>query len=298
MKHIIVTGASSGIGAALAKRLAADGHAVYACARRAQRLRELTEAHPTIRGLTCDVSREDQVRAFLQWVKTQTDSIDALVNAAGSFGAIGPAIETDSRAWRKTLETNLVSTYLMIKRAAPLMVRERSPRIVNFSGGGAFAPFPNYSAYAVSKAGIVRLTETLAVELAPRGIAINAIAPGFVATEIHEATLREGVERAGHEHFEQTQRLLRQGAVPIERVVACAAFLLSDRAHGLTGKTISASFDPWSAPAFVEHIAHINQSDLYTMRRINLGDLPDSPLRQALSSVRRDIEPVSLRGRG
>jgi len=238
------------------------------------------------------------MRAFFQWVKTHTASIDALVNAAGSFGAIGPAIETDSRAWRKTLETNLVSTYLMIKRAAPLMVRERSPRIVNFSGGGAFAPFPNYSAYAVSKAGIVRLTETLAVELAPRGIAINAIAPGFVATEIHEATLREGVERAGHEHFEQTQRLLRQGAVPIERVVACAAFLLSDRAHGLTGKTISASFDPWSAPAFVEHIAHINQSDLYTMRRINLGDLPDSPLRQALSSVRRDIEPVSLRGRG
>jgi len=158
---------------------------------------------------------------------------------------------------------------------------------VNVSGGGAFAPFPNYSAYAVSKAAVVRLTETLAVELAPQGIAVNAIAPGFVATEIHDATLREGVERAGQEHFEQTQRLLRQGAVPIERVVACLQFLLSDRAEGLTGKTISASFDPWGTPTFTAWIPQMNQSELYTLRRINLGHLADIELRHALTSAQR-----------
>lgn len=291
-KQIVVTGASSGIGAALAKQLATDGHRVYACARRTERLHALTRQHPNILSHPCDVSEEAQVQAFVQWIRTRTASIDALVNGASGFGEIGPAIQTDSRAWLKTLEVNLFGTYLMIKHVTPLMVRECGPRIVNFSGGGAFAPFPNYSAYGVSKAAVVRLTETLAVELAPRGIAVNAVAPGFVATEIHEETLRQGPERAGREHFERTQRLLQEGAAPIERALACIQFLLSDQAAGLTGKTISASFDPWGTPTFAEWIPQINQSDLYTMRRVNLAhatqateatDTADADLRQALS---------------
>src|SRR5207244_1954627 len=100
-------------------------------------------------------------------------------------------------------------------------------------------------AYATSKAALVRLTECLADELKSRGIAVNAVAPGMVATEIHEATLSAGPDQAGREHFERTQATVAQGGVSMEVPVACVEFLLSPEADGLTGKTIAAGFDPW-----------------------------------------------------
>lgn len=280
-KRIVVTGASSGIGEAVARRLAADGHALYVCARRADRLDALTREQAGIAARPCDVADEAQVVAFVEWLRTKAGRVDALVNAAGGFGAIGPMVETDSLEWRRTIEANLYGTYLMTKHVVPLMPGQGG-RIVNFSGGGGLSPFPRYSAYAASKAAVIRLTETLAMELAPRGIAVNAVAPGFVATEIHAQTLRTGAARAGAEHFERTRRLLREGAVPMEVPVSCIQFLLSDRAAGLTGKTISASFDPWAEPAFVERLEEMSASDVYTLRRLNPANLPPSGLREAL----------------
>ena len=284
-RHVVITGASSGIGAALTQALASDGFALYVCARRADKLNQITQDNVIAFGYPCDVSQEEQVMEFVAQIRARTPHVDALINCVGSFGAIGPLLQTDSRGWYKTIEVNLYGTYLMTKHVVPLMVPERSPCIINFSGGGAFSPFPNYSAYAVSKAAVVRLTENLAIELASKGIKVNAIAPGFVATDIHEATLHVGPAMAGGKHFEDTQRLLREGSVPIEVPVACVRFLLSDQARELTGKTISASFDPWSMPEFVELIPQINQSDLYTLRRINLVNLPEGPLRSDLSAA-------------
>lgn len=284
-RHVVITGASSGIGAALTKTLASDGFALYVCARRVDKLNGVTGDNAIAFGYPCDVSQEEQVIEFVAQVRARTPHVDALINCAGSFGAIGPLQQTDSHEWYKTVEVNLYGAYLMTKHVVPFMVRERNPCIINFSGGGAFSPFPNYSAYAVSKAAVVRLTENSAIELASKGIKVNAIAPGFVATEIHEATLHVGPAMAGDEHFEHTQRLLREGSVPIEVPVGCVRFLLSDRARELTGKTISASFDPWGTPEFVELIPQINQSDLYTLRRINLVNLPERPLRSDLSAA-------------
>ena len=294
-QRIVIAGASSGIGAALVRALAGDGHAVFACARREDRLRGLAQSLSGVFVRRCDVSQEADVEAFAAWVRSQADGVDALVNCAGGFGAIGPAAQTDSRAWWRTLETNLLGTYLIIKHLVPMMKPASRPRIINFSGGGAFEPFPRYSAYAVSKAAVVRLTETLAVELAPRGITVNAVAPGFVATEIHQDTLRSGVALAGAEHFERTRQRLREGGVPIEVPVACVRFLLSERAAGLTGKTLSASFDPWDSPAFVERIPQISASGLYTMQRINLVHLPDDDLRRALEEARDGLAAAAAR---
>ena len=284
-KHIVVTGASSGVGAAITRAFADEGHTLYVCARRAEKLDEVTQNNSIAFGYPCDVSQEEQVREFADRVREKAPHVDALVNCAGGFGSIGPAVQTNSEQWFKTVETNLFGTYLMVKHIVPLMAGERNPRIINFSGGGALSPFPNYSAYAVSKAAVVRLTENLAIELAPSRISVNAVAPGFMSTEIHQATLAAGPSLAGTEHFEQTHRLLQNGSIPIELPVACVKFLLSDDARGLTGKTISASFDPWDQREFAERIALINQSDLYTMRRINPINLQDDELRIALSNM-------------
>ena len=288
--QIIITGASSGIGAALTHALSADGHYLYVCARRADRLAEITKDGTVGMWRTCDVSQEQDVADFIEWVTEHTRHVDALINCAAVIGPIGPVLETDSQQWLNTIAINLFGTYLMIKFVVPLMKETQHPRIISFSGGGAFNTFPNYSAYAVSKVAVVRLTENLAIELAPLGITVNAVAPGFVATEIHEETMRVGPDKAGEEYFQYTQRLLREGAVPMEVPVACVRFLLSEQAEDLTGKTISASFDPWATRVFQERIAEINQSDLYALRRINLVNLPDGPLRTVLNAASRRKE--------
>lgn len=289
--RIVLTGASSGIGAALMEALAADGHQLFVCARRIDLLDQVTRHNTIAQGRACDVSDEEQVKEFLAWVKGFTPHIDALINCAGGFGAIGPVPLTSSQEWFDTIRGNLFGTYLMIKHALPLLSGSSSPRIINFAGGGAFSPFPNYSAYAASKAAVVRLTECLDAELAPQGIAVNAIAPGFVATSSHQATLAAGPERAGTLHYNRTKAILEGGGVPMAVAVDCVRFLLSDEAAGLRGKTISANFDPWRTEAFKQRIDDITRSELYTMRRVNVVNLPEGSLRRVLgeASGSRDL---------
>jgi NAD(P)-dependent dehydrogenase (short-subunit alcohol dehydrogenase family) len=281
--RIVITGASSGIGAALTTALAGDGHQVFVCARRADRLGEIRQKFPSVIAVPCDVSDEGQVRRFVEAVTGATDGIDALVNCAGSLGEVGPVAETDSDAWWQTLQVNLFGTYLMIKHCVPLLQRGRQARIINFAGGGAFNPYPNYSAYACSKTAVVRLTECLAVELRDRGIAVNAIAPGIVATELHRATLEAGEERAGRLQYRRTAALYDDGGRAIENLIRCVRVMLSPTMHELTGKTISSNFDPWQTDTFQTHVLDITRSDLYAMRRVNVVNLPDGDLRRNLS---------------
>jgi NAD(P)-dependent dehydrogenase (short-subunit alcohol dehydrogenase family) len=283
--RIVVTGGSSGIGAELVTRLAGDGHQVFVCARRRDRLDEVTQSNTIALGRVCDVSDENQVKEFAAWVGAQTPYVDVLLNCAGGFGAIGPLESTDSQEWFETFRVNLFGTYLVVKHFLQLLAGSVDPRIVNFSGGGAFSPFPNYSAYACSKAAVVRLTECLAAELAPRGIAVNAVAPGFVATDAHHATLRAGAEKAGALHYRRTKAILEDGGAQIANVVECVRNLLCSETHGLTGKTISANFDPWRTDAFNEWIPEISRSDLWTMRRVNIVNMPDGSLKTMLGEA-------------
>jgi NAD(P)-dependent dehydrogenase (short-subunit alcohol dehydrogenase family)/glycosyltransferase involved in cell wall biosynthesis len=284
---IVLTGASSGIGAALAKDLASAGHQVFACSRNLGRLTEVFLDCPQVVCIGCDASKESDVSQFVLAVAEQADHIDVLVNCAGGFGTIGAIDKVDTTAWMQTISDNILSTFLPIKLFLPLLQKSESPQIINFSGGGAFGPFPNFTAYACAKAAIVRLTETLAIELSPYGISVNAIAPGLIRTEAHNATLVAGPERAGAVQFRRTERLMQPNAdgassARLEQVKQCVRALISPAYRGLTGKTISANFDPWATAAFREHIDDIARSELYTMRRTNLVSLPDGLLRTQL----------------
>lgn len=265
---IVITGGESGIGAALARAFGEAGHAVVICGLRNGHLAEVAETDRRIIPYLCDVAEEEAVIAFSKYVGTNFDRVDVLINCAAIYGAIGRFDKTDSRLWKKTYEINLFGVYLVTKHFLPHLLRSSVRKIINFAGGGAFNALPNYSAYAVSKAAVVRFSETIATEFGDLGVHVNCVAPGFVVTDIHNATLEAGEEGAG-EGYKFTVEKLKQGSVPMERVVDCVKFLISPEAGALTGKTISVSFDKWDTDVFRQSIADIAKSDLYTLRRVN-----------------------------
>jgi NAD(P)-dependent dehydrogenase (short-subunit alcohol dehydrogenase family) len=272
-KSIMIAGASSGIGAALTRALAKDGHNLFVCARRADRLANVLNEYPCAFYAPCDVGQETEVRKFFQQIKERTNHIDVLIHCAGILKPIGLFFEVDSEEWLASLRVNLFGAFLMAKHVVPLMKAERRPRIILLSGGGA---------YGVSKAAIVRLVETLAIELAPRNIAVNAVAPGFLATDIHAETLTAGPERAG-EHYDTTVKLLAEWEDGMQTPIDCIRYMISEASAKLSGKTISARHDPWGSPEFDQQIDAIMASSLYTTKRITHADIDDATLAVALN---------------
>jgi NAD(P)-dependent dehydrogenase (short-subunit alcohol dehydrogenase family) len=287
--RVVVVGASSGIGAAIADALLEDGHQVWMCARRTDLLEQIAGGRENASTHRCDVSVESDVVDFAASVFDETSYADVVINCAASPGPIGPSIETSTADWEATLRTNVLGPLFLARHFVPLLGGGTEPTILNFAGGGAFNPVPNFGAYAVSKSALVRLVETLAVELADHGITCNAIAPGFVATEIHQATLSAGPELAGVDMYERAREALNagEGVVPISWPVAYVRHRIEHRGDGLTGKTISVSFDPWGSPEFESNIPEINASSLYSMERINLRHLSDGNLKSMLEAARK-----------
>ena len=288
--RIVVVGASSGIGAAVARALARDGHRLVLAARRKDRLEALAAELPGSRAMVCDVTDAGQVaRLGAEVAGLYGGCVDVLINCAGGFGEIGPVEHVSSEGWWQTLRTNLFGPYQVIHQMIPLLRQGHSPRIINMAGGGAFSAFPNYSAYACAKAALVRLTECLAVELQPAGIRVNAVSPGFIATDFHKATLDAGEEKAGKLQYRRTLSIFSDGGPSMENVVECMRALISPAFDGLTGKTISCNFDPWQTEAFQVHIADITRSDLYSLRRVNLANLGEGYLHSALTNAWADF---------
>ena len=132
-------------------------------------------------------------------------------------------------------------------------------------GGGAATPFAHYSAYATSKVAIVRLTENLSIELAD--IDINCVAPGFVITRLHQQTIEAGSRNAGDAFYEGTKKQMETGGVPPEKAADLTSFLLSSNSDGITGKFISAPWDPWTNEDFIDQLRQ--DKDIATLRRID-----------------------------
>jgi NAD(P)-dependent dehydrogenase (short-subunit alcohol dehydrogenase family) len=220
-RSAIVTGCSRGIGRAVAEALLGDGWDVIGVSRTEP------EDWQGFTWLRCDVgdfgALEDGLTHF------GLDAVDAVVHCAGIRGPYGPFDDVEPSRWAETIQTNLMGTASVVRAALPYLRRSDDGRILLFSGGGAFSPEPGYSAYAASKGGTIALMETLAVELADTTVTVNAVAPGFVATDIHTGTPHEGRDDGG----------------AMARVVACVRHLLSHRATGMTGRTVSAQWDAW-----------------------------------------------------
>jgi NAD(P)-dependent dehydrogenase (short-subunit alcohol dehydrogenase family) len=213
-----------------------------------------------------DVSQQDKVKNMAADIEKNTNFIDGLVNCAGIYGPIGKTDEINPLEFTNAININLLGTFYMCYYFIPLLKKSRRGKIVNYSGGGAANAFPNYAAYAVSKTGIVRFSENLALEFKNDDIDINAIAPGFVITRLHQETLKAG-KKAGEEFFKKTIDQINKGGIPSDMAVKLTVFLLSSNSDGITGKFISAPWDPWQDEKFQAKLK--NDEDFATLRRID-----------------------------
>jgi 3-oxoacyl-[acyl-carrier protein] reductase len=214
-----------------------------------------------------DVSDPGEVNKFSIWYKERFRELHGLVNCAGVYGPIGRTPDVDLDKFAEAVQINFLGTVIMCSVFFPLLKSKPRKKIVNFSGGGAASPFPNYSAYATSKIAIVRFTENLALELSADGVDVNCVAPGFVITRLHQDTLAAGKKAAGEAFFENTKKQIESGGVPAEKAANLTAFLLSPDSDGITGKFISAPWDPWQENDFRSLLR--SDKDFATLRRID-----------------------------
>jgi len=269
--NALITGGSQGLGKVIAEFFLREGANVALCARGEKELtatrNELAGKFPGRKVLSraCDVSDPTQITELMALALREFGALHALVLNAGIYGPMGPTETVSLAEWRRALDINLYGVLLPCRAIIPHFKKAGRGKIVVLSGGGATNPLPNISAYAASKAAAVRLMETLAEELKAFHVDVNAIAPGALATRLVDEVLAAGPEKVGAAFYEKNRHWKEKGATPLELGARLAVYLASRESDGITGKLISAQWDPWEK--LHEFKADLN-SDIYALRRI------------------------------
>jgi NAD(P)-dependent dehydrogenase (short-subunit alcohol dehydrogenase family) len=268
----LITGASQGLGLAIAQAFVSAGASVFICARNEQLLAEARtelERHcgpgQAIATHPADVSDEASVAELVSAATDRFPELSVLVSNAGIYGPKGQISDVDWNEWVRAIEINLLGSVLIARAIVPQLRRMGRGKIIQLSGGGATSPLPGLSAYAASKAGIVRFMETLALELREDRIDVNAIAPGALNTRMLDEVIDAGPERVGAAFYERALEQRQRGGTPLERGAELATWLASPASDGITGKLLSAVWDPYRE--LPEHRSELD-SDVYTLRRI------------------------------
>ena len=273
----IITGASQGLGLEIATQYVAAGASVVICARdqdmlsrASETLKPITTNDQRVFSIVTDVSEPQAVDKLISYSVNTMGRIDILVNNAGVYGPKGSIDSVDWAQWIQAININLLGSVLMCRAVVTHMKSQGYGKIVQLSGGGATNPLPNLSSYAVAKAGIVRFIETLAIEVAEYRIDANAIAPGALNTRMLDEILESGPETVGKGFYERALQQKVSGGAGLEKGARLAVFLGSSGSDGITGKLISAIWDPWEE--LDVHKADLKDTDIYTLRRIVPSD--------------------------
>ena len=272
-KVAIITGANQGLGFEIAKKYAAAGANLMLCARNEHlldhalsKVKEYAVDDQVILAQKVDVSNEMDVSSVIESTLNQLGACHILVNNAGIYGPKGNVEDLDWTEWIRAIEINVYGSVLMCRQLMPYFKKQRYGKVIQLSGGGATNPLPKISAYAVSKAAIVRFAETLAEEVRGFGIDVNSLAPGALNTRMLEEVLTAGPEVVGKDFYERSLKQKESGGASIDRAADLALFLASSLSDGITGKLISAAWDNWEE--WPNHISELNRTDAFTLRRI------------------------------
>jgi NAD(P)-dependent dehydrogenase (short-subunit alcohol dehydrogenase family) len=274
-KRAVITGASQGLGLAMAEAFLKEGASVMICARGAADLeRAVARLEATIENrapgrvhaMVTDIGVEAEIDALAEAARARMGGTDIFVANAGIHGPKGSLEEVDWQEWVDAIRINLTGTVYGCRAFLPQLRKSARGKILILSGGGATKPFPFISAYAASKAGIVRFGETLAHELMPAGIDVNMIAPGALNTRLLYTVLEAGPEKVGEAMYQASLKQQATGGNSIETATALCVYLASAASDGVTGRLISAQWDPWQRLSELKD--ELAPSDIYTLRRI------------------------------
>ncbi len=274
-KRALITGASQGLGRNIAALFANEGCSVLICARNRQELREAREeiertANAEVFEQSADISQESDVQDLVSATQGKLGGLDVLVCNAGVYGPKGSIDSVPWESWVHAIQINLLGTVMCCRSFLPLLKQSTRGKIILLSGGGATKPLPNLSAYAASKAAVVRFGETLAEEVREHGIDVNSVAPGALNTRMLQEVLEAGADKVGSHFYNSALKQQASGGTPLEKGSDLCVYLASSDSDGITGKLISAVWDPWQK--FSEHQDDLKQTDVYTLRRIVPGE--------------------------
>ena len=276
-KQAIITGANQGLGLEIARKFVSAGADVMLCARNEARLDDasaelklMAASNQKIVAQAADVSVESDAYEVVQKTLALLGGCHILINNAGVYGPMGEIESVDWQDWKRTIEINVYGSVLMSRALLPHFKAQRYGKLIQISGGGATNPLPRISAYAASKAAIVRYAETLALEVNDKGIDVNCIAPGALNTRMLDEVLQVGPDKVGQAFYERAVKQKEDGGTSLAKGAELALFLASGASDGITGKLISAVWDNWEQwPQYLDELA---QSDAYTLRRITGKD--------------------------
>lgn len=265
-KSVLITGAGRGIGKRLALGFAQAGARVALLARSQGELDlaklEIEQAGGTALRIRADVRDLEHMTAAVERIRAVYGAVDVLIGAAGVQGPIGPLVRTKPKAWSETIEINLIGAVNSCRAVLPSMIERRSGKIILMGGQGSGHTRPYFTAYAASKAAIVRLVECLADEVREHNVQVNCMAPGTAYSHMTDEILHAGEELAGSKEIEAAERVRVTGGEAPEKQVQLASFLASDRSNHISGKLIHVN-DDW------KRLEHENMKpELYTLRRV------------------------------
>jgi NAD(P)-dependent dehydrogenase (short-subunit alcohol dehydrogenase family) len=272
-KTAIISGASVGLGKEIARTYAKAGANLVLAARDATALESLVcelrsdaVAGQKIIAHACDLTADGAAESLVHLAEHQIGGLHALVNNAGTWGPKGALEEINWQEWIYTVQINLLASVALCRAVLPIMKRQCYGKIIQLSGGGATKPMPRTSAYAASKAAVVRFAETLAEEVRAYRIDVNSIAPGAMNTRMLDEMLAAGPEKIGAAAYAAVKKQELSGGDSPANAAALALFLASPESDGITAKLISAVWDNWQN--FPAYRGELTRSDVYTLRRI------------------------------
>ena len=242
----LVTGGGRGIGRAIAMSIARAGGSVAVAARTAAEItavaREIQRIGVGAAAIACDVTDEASVARAVADVRERLGPVDILVNNAG-LAESAPLSRTDSKLWERVLDVNLTGTYLCTRETLPAMIERKNGRIINIASVAGKVGFMYTSAYCAAKHGVLGFTRAVALEVASKGITVNAICPGWVDTDMTTTSVARIVQKTGRSAAEARSALEamspQRRLVQPDEVATVAVFLAGPGAHGITGQAIN-----------------------------------------------------------